>query len=201
MASSAPALQASRKAPRDPRVELRAGAALHLLDCRGDRERASIRSHRGHGVERVGDCEQTRLFGNVLAGATGGIPAAVPALVVVQHVGQRFLSGPDGPDQPRARGGMLPDLCDLVGLEGTALVEDRLRDHHLAEVVQRTAERQCPEPVIVPAHPHGDARGEQGHAGAVRRRRGVTRGERCGECGQHRPDGIPGHRVFPCRLR
>ena len=124
MASSAPALQASRKALRHHRVELRAGAALHLLDCRGDRERASIRSHRGHGVERVGDCEQTRLFGNVLAGATGGIPAAVPALVVVQHVGQRFLSGPDGPDQPRARGGMLSDLCDLVGLEGTALVED-----------------------------------------------------------------------------
>ena len=59
---------------------------------------------------------------------------------------------------------------ERVGLEGTALVEDRLRDHHLAKVVQRTAERQCPEPVIVPAHPHGDSCGEQGHAGAVRRR-------------------------------
>ena len=184
VASSAPALQAVEERVRHRRVELRAGAALHLLDRRGDRKRTSIRSHRGHGVERIGDCEQARLFGNVLAGATGGIPAAVPALVVVQHVGQRFLSGPDGPDQPRARSGMLPDLRDLVGLERTALVEDRLRDHHLAEVVQRTAERQRPEPVIVPAHPHGDTRGEQGHAGAVRRRRGVTRGERCGECGR-----------------
>ena len=67
------------------RVELGRGAVLELLAGLVERERRAVGPVGGHRAERVRDREHTGLHGDRILGQAVGIPAAVPALVVVQH--------------------------------------------------------------------------------------------------------------------
>ena len=84
-------------------VELGAGAALQLDERLVDGERRSVRARRGHGVEGVGDAEQPCLERDPVPAQPVRIAAAVPALVVVEHVRQRGLEVLEALDEPCAR--------------------------------------------------------------------------------------------------
>ena len=136
--ASAPALQASRKALRDPWVELRAGAALDLGECARDRQRAPVRTRRRHGVERVRDREQTRLFGNLVAASDRSDSRRRPsARGGTARTAARRAQARPGSISLAPAAGCVRISASSCGLERTALAEERLRDHHLADVVQR----------------------------------------------------------------
>src|SRR5579862_4011391 len=66
----------------DPGIELAPGAALELLDCRGERQGAAIGTVARHRVERVHDGEDPRGERYLLTAKTPWVSLPVPALVV-----------------------------------------------------------------------------------------------------------------------
>ena len=189
------------KGVRERRVELRSGAALDLIEC-------ARRSATRVGRDASRSWRRTRRRRR----------AAAP----LGNVGRRADRW-DTRRRPSARGGTArraarpePGQTGLIsfapaagcfrisasscGRKGTALARRSPRSSPC-----RCRAADAPSPASGACHRPSRARRQaprhEGHAGAVSCCRGITRSERCGECGQHRPDVIPGHRSFPCRLR
>ena len=114
---------------------------------------------RGHRVERVGDREQPALERDVAAGAPRRVAAAVPALVVEQHVreggserGTPAIS--QAPSTGCARISASSASSSLPGLASTLVA-----NVHLADVVERRAEPEIVERLVGPAEPARDGLG------------------------------------------
>src|SRR5262249_14169879 len=159
--TGAPGLQ---ERVRDEWVELCGRAALDLAERVEHRERTPVRTRRRHRVERVDDREQARTFWDIRTETSRRITGAVPALVVVEDVRDRFLRRLDRRYQPYTRRRVRTDLGQLVGAERAALAQDALRDHHLADVVQARAHLEALETRLVPAHPRGEPNRQVGYA-------------------------------------
>ena len=112
------------------------------------------------------------------------VAAAVPALVVVEHVRQGRAEVLDALDQPRAGNRMRPDLSQLRLGQRAGLAEHARVDGDLADVVERRAEPERVEPLAPPPQPPRQALGDRGHPGRVAaeiRIPGLERGREGGE--------------------
>ena len=92
------------------------------------------------------------------------------------------------------------DLRELVVVERPGLREHLGSDAHLADVVQRSAEPQCLEPLLVPPEPDRDRLRVRSDARGVRAERGVADLHR-GRVGRRdRTTGMSGSRPAPRTL-
>ena len=120
----------------DRGVELRPGAAPELGQRVGALHRAPVRAVGGHRVPGVADRDHARAERDRVAGEAVGVAAAVEALVARAHelrdVGQRRRGGQDALADERVAAHERP----LVLVQRPGLVEDRVGDGELADVVQ-----------------------------------------------------------------
>ena len=137
----------ARASPRhegldDGRVELRARAAAEL----GEREllpgRLAVGPVGGHRLEGVGDEDDRATRAGSVAGQAVGVAAAVEALVVVAHPA-RLDSHVGGLDDVVAEQRVALHLLVLGVGELGRLVEDRVGDPDLADVVQQAGQPQA----------------------------------------------------------
>ena len=180
-----PSLHTARNACAQLRVELAACALFDLDERVLLGHRRSIRPARGHRVERVRDREHARLDRDRVTAQAMWIALPVPALVVMQHVGQRGADGLDRLDQPRACCRMGANRFELVLGQRPGFREDPRRNGQLADVVQRAADPQRLDAALRPAQPARDAFGEGGDAKRMPARVRVARLDRSGEGREH----------------
>src|SRR5204863_418247 len=83
--------------------------------------------------------EHAGLDRDLVARAAGRVARPVPALVVVEDVGNRAAERREPQEDLRAEGRVLPDLRELPRIEAAPLAEHVVRDPELADVVQRPA--------------------------------------------------------------
>ncbi len=167
-------------------VELGAGAALQLDERLLDGERRPVRARRGHGVEGVGDAEQPRLERDPVPAQPVRVAAAVPALVVVEHVRQRRLEVLEALDEPRARDRVAANLLELLLAQRAGLAEHARVDGDLADVVERAAELERLQAAATPAEQPSERLGERRHPSRVAAQVRVSSLERRGEGGEQR---------------
>jgi hypothetical protein len=119
------------------RVELGPGPVGDLLAGLVEGDGLAVGAVGGHGVEGVGDREHPRPGRDGVAGQTGRVALAVPALVVaadhLHGAAQRLDAGHHLDPEQRVGPHHLP----LAGVQRTGLVEHRLGDADLADVVEQ----------------------------------------------------------------
>ena len=119
-------------------VELSAGDAPQLDHRLVRADRVAIGVAGGHHVVGVGDGDDPGQLGDLVAGEAARIALAVDALVVGEDDLADRLVAVDLRDDPRALGGVgLDRLPLLVGEPAAAGLEDVVREHELADVVQQ----------------------------------------------------------------
>ena len=145
----------------------------------------AVDAGRHEGVVHVADCEDPRREVEVVGFQATGIAAAVEALVVVEHEARDALvEAAELLEQLAAALGMRLDDGELVVVERPGLLQDRVGDGELADVVQKTADRHASEACAREAHLLADLDSEHGDAACVLLRGRVLRPERDHE----RPD-------------
>ena len=124
---------------REVRIELRSRVQHHVVDRLLERHRQPVRPDRRHRVDRVGDREQPCCPRDVFAAQPVRVPAAVPSFVVVTDDLSDTVGEPERSDDPFAEDRVgVQDASFGVG-ERPRLVEDRLGDADLADVVEQEA--------------------------------------------------------------
>src|SRR5438105_2082865 len=99
----------------EPRIKCAAGLALKLLHGRLDRQGDSIGTVGGQRVEDVGDRDDARADGNPTPGEPVGVPAPVPALVMMPNDLGPLREEVEGRDDSGANLRMATPGLPLVG--------------------------------------------------------------------------------------
>jgi len=146
-----------------PRVELRARAAVQLLQRGGGAARTLVGPVGGHGVERVGDQEDAGGERDRVTAEPVRVAAAVEALVGVPDPGGDRCQAVDPRHDLRAGLRVLPQDRELGVGKRARLAQDRLRHPHLADVVEHCGHAQQADLVVVPPQAAGDGGGVLGH--------------------------------------
>ena len=155
------------KTDHDVGVELGACAALELDQRPLRRQCPPVRPVRSHGIEGIRHGENSRRDGDLRSLEPLRVPAAVPALVVVQDSRNRSTQRPDEPDHPRACCRMTPYLVELLRGQRACFAQHILGDRELADVVQRGPHAHDLDLVFVQSEPSGDHLREHHHARRV----------------------------------
>ena len=177
------------------RVELRAAAAVELLQGLRGGTPATVRAVGEHRLEGVGDGDDPGLERDLLAPQPEGVAVTVEPFVVSQDRGTQVGEAGTA-EQTSADLRVVADLGPLVVVERPVLEQDRVGHPDLADVVQHAGEPNALRPVIREAelarHALGVAADGLGVAGGAR----VAQVERLRERqqrGQVRgPDGVAG---------
>src|SRR5207253_6521052 len=140
----------------DRRVELRAGAALELRARRLAVERRPVGPWLDHRAERVADGDDARAERDLLAGEAVRIAATVPALVARADDRRDVRERLDRREDPLADDRVRAHHRPLLVVERRALVQHRLRDADLADVVEERAELDRLDELLAGAEPPGD---------------------------------------------
>ena len=148
-------------------VELFAGVAFDFCASGGNRERFAIRAIGNHGVESVGDRENSGADGNLLAAEAARIAGAVEAFLVRQHDFCRFLEEGNAFQHGETDFAVLAHHVTLFGGQGTGLAQDAIWNAHLANVVEECAARDVTQQAFIHAHGARNRDGESGDALAV----------------------------------
>ena len=160
------------------RVEPLARFLLQQADRGVEAHRLVIRALRHQRVEIVDDRQDACAERDVLALQPGGIPLAVPALVMAEDQRRHRVRERDGADDVGADLRVRADLLELFGRERPRLRQDVLGHGQLADVVQQRGRLDSLDVVL--GHPEraGERRGVQLHAPDVGLRGLVLRVDR-----------------------
>ena len=121
----------------DRGIELGSGASLELTQGLGAREPGpvgAIGNERVVGIAGENDPGGKRYF---FAGEAVGIAAPVPALVLVTDGESDVRESGQLPQDPLADRGVLAHEIPLLVVQGARLVQDRIRDSDLPDVVEK----------------------------------------------------------------
>src|SRR5687767_6519312 len=154
------AVEAAQERLNDLRVELRAGALAQLAKGVAVRHGLAVRAVARHRVVRVAGEDDPAAHRNGVAGQAVGVAAAVPALVLVAHDPRYAPESRDRPEDALADDRMLLHQDPLVVVEWTVLVQDRVRDADLADVVQQGRGLHAGDLVRVQGERAGDPDGQ-----------------------------------------
>ncbi len=150
--------------PHDHGVELAAGASDELAVGGSAGDRPTVRTGRGHDVERVSDRDDPRAVRDLLAAQALRVATAVVHLVVLDdHVAPLGEPGHERCGQVGSGDRVVPQELPLLVRRLGRLVQQLGRDRQLPDVVQ---ERGPPQPVAAGLrHPELDREqlGEQAH--------------------------------------
>ena len=120
----------------EPRIKCAAGLALKLLHGRLDPQGHSIGTVGGQRVEDVGDRDDARADGNPVPAEPVGVPAPVPALVMMPNDLGSLREEVEGRDDAGANLRMVAPGLPLVGRQRPRLPDEDLRHANLADVVE-----------------------------------------------------------------
>ena len=146
------------------RVELRAGAALELLDRDLGAHRLAVAAVGGHRLEGVAHEHDPRGERDRLARELVGVAVAVHALVRRAHDRRHALERGRGLQDALADDRVAAHELPLGVVQRARLVEDRVGDGDLAHVVQLRRLAQVLELLGRQAEPLADREGELRHA-------------------------------------
>src|SRR6266702_7660004 len=119
------------------RIELAAGAPFDFLPRVWYRERPPIRPVADHGIERVGDGEDTRPQWNLITSQAPGIARAVKSLLVRKHNFRGIAKKWDANQHVVADFAVCAhDFFFLVG-KRAGLSQDAIGNGHLADIVEK----------------------------------------------------------------
>src|SRR5262245_4877333 len=118
------------------------------------------------GVEVVRHADDSSEKVNLITFETVRITAAVQALMVAANAGEDRFAVDDRPENVLTRHGMSLNRDPLVGSQLAGLIEDRLRDSDLADVVQCRSRADLPH--FSPAQPYRLRQGNGRAADALR---------------------------------
>src|SRR5437870_13563646 len=94
------------------------------------------------GVKAVGDGDDAGQERDALASQSVGVAAAVEALMMAADRGEDFLATDNRGQDALADNGMIPNKQVLRQSERPGLVQDRLGNAHLADVVQASGKAE-----------------------------------------------------------
>ena len=121
-------------------VELGAGAPAYFGQGDLARHGRAVGASGAHGVEGVGQRQDARDEGDVLAGEFCGVAGAVPAFVVMEDALEDEGNGGNTSEDSVADLGMPADLGVLIGVEAAGLAEDVFGDADLADIVEQAGD-------------------------------------------------------------
>src|ERR671923_108248 len=124
----------------DERAELRAGVGPDLRHRLDEPAGAAVRAIGGQRVERVRDEDDSRGERNRLAGEAVGVAAAVHSLVARPRDLEDDRREPDAAEDVLRDDGVAPHHLPFLVGQRAGLVEDRLGDADLADVVEQRAD-------------------------------------------------------------
>ena len=122
-------------------IELRAGAAADFFAGVRERKGFAIGAVADHGVERVGDSENTGPEGDLIALEAAGIAGAVVELLVSEDDFGGIAEERDADEHVVADFAVFAHDLLFVVCKGTGFAENAIGDGHLADVVGGKAAR------------------------------------------------------------
>src|SRR5580692_7810666 len=148
-------------------VELGAGAAANFFAGVGHGESFAVRAVANHGVERIGNGENTGAEGDLITFEAAGVAGAVVELLVSEDDFGGIAEERDADEHVVADFAVLAhDLFFVVG-ERTGFAENAIGDSHFADVVEESSTREDGKVVIWDGHGFGDGDGERRYALAM----------------------------------
>src|ERR1035437_5600011 len=123
----------------DGRIELGAGAAQHLLARGIEASCGAVGTVACDGVKRVGDSENTRADRDFDPSQTARITAAVKVFLVSENDCRRLVEEWDLAQNIVAEGAVLAHDSLFFGRESAGLLQDVVRNGHLANIVKKRA--------------------------------------------------------------
>jgi len=166
--------------------------------------RRSVGTVRDERVVDIADAEHAGRKVKLIAGESVGVAAAVEALVVVAHEPEHLgREAAEAADQLLSVLGVAADDRVLARVERAGLVEDRVRDRELADVVEKAGDRdgaqnrrrksECLSDLdCAPGHAPGVPGGVGVLLGKASRQRKRLAGEECLRGNEIRVGRIPG---------
>ncbi len=201
--------QAAEKRSDHRGVELRPGAPLELGDGPVDRQRPSVGAVGHEGVERIAREHDARGERDLVAREAVGIAAPVPALVLVPHRFRDVAEARQREQDPLADDRVLAHQGPLGGVERPWLVQDRVRDADLPDIVEQRAGLDLGERLAAQPERTSDGNREVPNGVGVLARVAVTGAESHREGANDGPVGLgcaaalltdPGERHDECLL-
>jgi len=148
-------------------IELRVGAAANFLAGVGHGESFAIRTVADHGVERIGDREDSRAEGDLLAFEAAWVASAVVKFLVSENDFCGITEKRDADEHVVADFAVLAHGLLFVVSERARFAQNAVGDCHFADVVEESSARENGQIVIGNGHGFGDGNGEGSDALAV----------------------------------
>ena len=149
------------------RIELFARALGQLLKDILAVHRGPVGTVGAHGIEGIRQGDESRHEGDVVAGKSVRIPAAVPAFMVVEDSLDDVLEARDVSEDPVADPWMFPDRGVLRSRQIARLAQQLLRDADLAHIVDQTRDVHPGDGGLVEARRMGKLPCQRCHSSGV----------------------------------
>lgn len=127
----------AEKERNEGRVELRTGTPLDFGEHLVARHGRAIASGAAHGVESIDKPDDAGGKGDLFAGESVRIPAAVPAFVVVEHTGEHILKRGDIAEDAVPDFGVKLDGVELFVSQASGFAEHFFGDTDFADIVDQ----------------------------------------------------------------